>query len=1062
MPQDISRLRIFVASPGDVKDERDRLGRVVEHLRTHVAAQYGLDLELVRWETHMRPGVAADAQAVVNPQIGAYDLFIGILWNRFGTPTGRAESGTREEFDQAYARWQKDPDSLEIWIYFSKQPFNFTAPQELEQKTKVLAFRQELQTVKGFLTWEYATLAEFEEQVRGHLESFIPKHATLAKPLPRPASPLASSIAPTKLHAGYLRRVQTTCNALPLAVIDPRAVERTRQQTMDLLAVYVALNTQTPAPLTEEELKEKQTRARREEMPDAARETRLLTALQAAARERQMVLLGDPGGGKSTFANYLALCLAGAQLEALGETGALPGQNWLKYLQPAWTHGALLPLQIVLRHFAKSDHCNGTAAGLWNFIAQTLDAQSLADYAPYLQQRLHDGGVLALFDGLDEVADATKSQAVRDAVREFAQTYGHPANRFLVTCRGYAYQDARWQLDHFAIYTLAAFDQAQIDAFIGCWYKEVCRLGWKSETEAEELTGRLQEATRRTDLAPLAKNPLQLAMMASLHFSWGRLPDDRVELYQEMVRLLLVRWQEARLGQETGVTQLVRAGELESALERVAFVAHRSQQGTEGAADISEAMLRSVFKDCLEGDWNRAGEMVTFIQDRAGLLIDRGKGTYTFPHRSYQEYLAGSYLAVQPDFPDQVADLVRANYAQWREVALWAVEVMARLKKMVHVAVDVAAALCPRESPGAQEPEIEWRAAHLAGEALVQIGLERVNAHVLHSQVVERVRCWLVALLERGVLTPADRAAAGRTLAHLGDPRPGVGVTLPLSKTGGGTGRGVPDIVWCEVPAGEFVMGTRTEDIAALMKKYGGDRDWYEYETPQLKLNLPAFLIAKYPLTNAQFDAFARADGYRNERYWTEAIAQGWWQKDGFKGRFDEQRRDHPYDLGAPFNLPNHPVVGITWYEALAFCRWLTERFQISDFRIQIEKIVDRDLQSAIRNSQFAIRLPTEAEWEKAARGSEGRIFPWQGELTPQHVNYSETNIGATSAVGSFPLGASPYGALDMSGNVWEWCSTKWIENYKDYAKRAKERENLEGTDYRVLRGGSFDFLQYY
>ena len=97
MPITLKRLRIFVASPGDVTDERDRLDRVIAHLRTHVAAAHGLDLELVRWETHVRPGVAADAQAVVNPKIGDYDLFIGIFWNRFGAPTGRAESGTREE-----------------------------------------------------------------------------------------------------------------------------------------------------------------------------------------------------------------------------------------------------------------------------------------------------------------------------------------------------------------------------------------------------------------------------------------------------------------------------------------------------------------------------------------------------------------------------------------------------------------------------------------------------------------------------------------------------------------------------------------------------------------------------------------------------------------------------------------------------------------------------------------------------------------------------------------------------------------------------------------------------
>jgi len=896
----------------------------------------------------------------------------------------------------------------------------------------------------GFWTKDAQT---YKNVPNGEFAFVLPQSQQKTKaPRVKVHAPLVDS---TKLEASYLRRIQTTCNALPLAVIDPRAVERTRQQTMDLVRVYVALNTQTPVPVEEEERKAKSGRKPRAERPEGTRETRLLSALEAATRERQMVLLGDPGSGKSTFANYLALCLASARLENLGETSAVPGDKWLAHLGPTWTHGALLPLQIILRHFAKSNSCDGTAAGLWDFIVQTLEAQQLDDFAPFLHQKLHDGGVLVLLDGLDEVADPAKWKAVRDAVAAFAAT--HVTNRFLVTCRGYAYQDARWQLDRFPVFTLAPFTPEQSDAFIGCWYNEVCRLGWKTEGEAQELTRRLQEATRRGDLAPLAKNPLQLAMMASLHFSWGRLPDDRVELYQEMVRLLLVRWQEARLGEETGVTQLVRAGELESALERVAFVAHRAQQGTVGTADISEVTLRSVFKDCLEGSWDRAGEMVTFIQDRAGLLIDRGKGMYTFPHRSYQEYLAGSYLAVQPDFPDEAARLVRENYAQWREVTLWAVAVMARLKKMTHVAVDVAAALCPREAPGAEESEDEWRAAHLAGEALLEIGLESVQARERHAQVLTRAQKWLSALVERGVLTPADRAAAGRTLARLGDPRPGVGLRQD----------GLPDIVWCEVPAGEFIMGTRKEDIPALMKKYGGDRQWYESETPQLRSNLPPFLIAQYPVTNAQFDAFVKADGYRDARYWREAAAQGWWQEDGkFKGRLDDEPRNRQADFGAPFNLPNHPVVGVSWYEALAFCRWLTERMTNSEWRTVDAR--DVNLLSAIRQQRFVARLPTEAEWERAARGlstgaqDDGRVFPWGSDFDSARCNMAETGIHATSTVGMFLLGASPCGALDMSGNVWEWCSTKWIDNYKDYAKRAKDRENLEGDDPRVLRGGAF------
>jgi formylglycine-generating enzyme required for sulfatase activity len=126
----------------------------------------------------------------------------------------------------------------------------------------------------------------------------------------------------------------------------------------------------------------------------------------------------------------------------------------------------------------------------------------------------------------------------------------------------------------------------------------------------------------------------------------------------------------------------------------------------------------------------------------------------------------------------------------------------------------------------------------------------------------------------------------------------------------------------------------------------------------------------------------------------------------------------------------------------MAFCRWLSEKLGM------------------------AVSLPTEAQWEKAARSDDGRRYPWGGELTPDHANYGETGIGETgigetgigetgigetTAVGIFPRGASPYGVLDMSGNVWEWCLTKWSYDYTTPAD-----DNAEGDDWRVVRGGSF------
>jgi formylglycine-generating enzyme required for sulfatase activity len=762
---------------------------------------------------------------------------------------------------------------------------------------------------------------------------------------------------PAKLEANYLRRLQVSCNALPLAIIDPRAVERTRHQTMDLLRVYVALNTETPTPA--EEVKGKRKReSEREMLERLGRQAPPLTALEAAARERQMVLLGDPGSGKSTFANYLALCLAGARLEAAHERQAVLGEKWLAQLQPAWTHGPLLPVQVTLRLFAKSDCCDGTAVGLLNFISETLDIQALADFAPHLRQRLLAGGVLVLLDGLDEVVAPEQRQAVRDAVADFAATYGHPDNRYLVTCRGYAYRDPCWQLDRFVAHTLAPFNQEQIDAFVVCWYNEVCRLGWKTEIEARDLTQRLQAATRRPDLAPLARNPLQLAMMASLHFSWGRLPDDRAELYQEMVRLLLVRWQEARLGEDVGVTRMVGSGKLESALERVAFTAHRAQQGPQGTADISEVMLRSVLKDCLEGSWDQAGELLTYIKERAGLLLERGPGVYAFPHRSYQEYLAGCYLAAEPDFSDQAAALVRENYTQWREVVLWAVAVMARLKKLTYIAVDVAAALCPRDVAERGVSDSDWQAAYLAAEALLETGLSELRARTRHQPLLERVRAWLVAMLQRGALTPRERAQGGDALARLGDPRH------------------LDEMV--EVPAGKF--------------RYG------EKKQPR---TLERFKIAKYPVTNLQYKRFLDA----NPKHRVPHVDTDW-------ARFynwDPEKRTYPEGKA------NHPVVLVSWEDAQAYCQWASKR------------------------------LPTEEEWEKAARGSDGREWPWGDEFDSDKANTAEGGIGGTTAVGCYPAGASPYGCLDIAGNVWQWTNS-------DYDKGIKV---VRGGSWGSVRGGA-------
>jgi formylglycine-generating enzyme required for sulfatase activity len=182
---------------------------------------------------------------------------------------------------------------------------------------------------------------------------------------------------------------------------------------------------------------------------------------------------------------------------------------------------------------------------------------------------------------------------------------------------------------------------------------------------------------------------------------------------------------------------------------------------------------------------------------------------------------------------------------------------------------------------------------------------------------------------------------------------------------------------------------------------------------------LAAFWIDRYPATNAQWAAFLAGDGWRNQALWTEA---GWAWK--------ERASPKPDDWEEHKGKWDHPVRGITWYEALAYARWAGKG------------------------------LLSEAQWEKAARGTDGRRYPWGDQFDRDRCNTTESKTGDTTAVGSYsPQGDSPYGLADMAGNVWEWCSNLYVPYQY---KAADGREVLEGTGSRVLRGGSFDNTEGY
>jgi formylglycine-generating enzyme required for sulfatase activity len=205
------------------------------------------------------------------------------------------------------------------------------------------------------------------------------------------------------------------------------------------------------------------------------------------------------------------------------------------------------------------------------------------------------------------------------------------------------------------------------------------------------------------------------------------------------------------------------------------------------------------------------------------------------------------------------------------------------------------------------------------------------------------------------------------------------------------------------IPAGQFLMGSDP----------GADKDALDREQPQHTLHLPDYYLARTPVTNAQYAAFVQATGHQQPEHW-------------------EGRKP-------PKGKEDHPVVYVSWHDAVTYCRWLAE----------------------VSGQPYG--LPSEAQWEKGARGSDGRLYPWGNRWDAVRCNSKEGGPGDTTPVGAYPDGASPYGLLDMAGNVWQWTRSLWGKDWQKPSFKypydpADGREDLDAPDsiFRVLRGGAF------
>ncbi len=704
----------------------------------------------------------------------------------------------------------------------------------------------------------------------------------------------------------------------------------------------------------------------------------LLDLLQA---HPGLIVLGDPGAGKTTFLKYLALRLARGEGDSLGLGNRLP---------------ILLPLSV----YAQALHTDNVR--LDDFIAEYFsDIGADAAIGPMLHEALQRGRALILLDGLDEVRDLSLRNTVVERVVDFFAFHRRLGNKFVLTSRIVGYRAVRPTAEGLMECTLVDFDDNEIEAFVYRWTTAIEKQAQGdtlvARTDAEQDRRELLDAIyRNPGVRRLAATPLLLTILALMKRQGVTLPERRVQLYDQYVTTLLSTWNRAR--SLSGRAPSRDLDELQT-IRILAPLALWMHETNPGIGLVKREDLSRKLEELFREQGNAVPEKAAhqFLQDvreHAALLLERGPGEFGFIHLTFEEYLSAVALALlgQGNAAPIAEKLIQHIGEQtWREPTLLTIGYLGLRQQLPKVAGEVVERLLEAQQglPG--------EAIILAGEAVLDTWPGGVPL-----QTKDRVVQALVPTMQNPQVPPDFRRRAGLLLGRLGW-RP-----ADLDR-------------FVEVPAGEFLFGHRKE------------KQRLEYR----------FWIGKYPVTNAQFARFVQAGGYQNREFWSE---NGWaWRT----GTYDERtletierdwlehrpvpRRNAPYywyniELGNPI----FPVVGISWYEAEAYCNWLAKNVV------------------AIPEG-YTVRLPTTIEWEYAARGTSGYEYPWGDGFDKAAANTWDSDpvgsgLGGTTAVCTFPQGASPFGAWDMSGNVWEWTHSWYDDDHR----------------YRIVRGGSWIGYQWF
>ncbi len=726
---------------------------------------------------------------------------------------------------------------------------------------------------------------------------------------------------------------------------------------------------------------------------EAKGEVELENSFSLAGPDKDIVIFGEPGAGKTTCLHKLLHQVFADGTESLGLAEGT------------------VPVFLRLRHLDRQLLDKSPAAFIQSELLQTAQDEFKSDFA----QRLWDrGNLLLLFDGLDEIADNTLRADVARYLRQRMRGVHSRGIRAAVSSR-YAGYGGKVQLGGgFLSLDVRPLYPELVRKLIRVWFREARRaqnLDTKSygksdkqaATEADKLIARLESSEYASQqVKVLVSTPLLLTLLCVVFMQGHQIPQRRTEFYRECLRVLLSRYSQ----EERDIRPLLMVEDALALLRPLAHRLHCEQrrddlQFNEIASWVKPALtsLRRLQRIDVSAE-----QLHQWLHQTAGVLTEYAHDRYGFMHLGLQEYLCAMHIAREGGI--HLVDLAQQfGNDWWKEVILLLLgqpEHKVFVPLMHHVVTTPALLeeqkLLRQCLEEAQEPTPEPFLKVLRNKeeeparqaAVLRLFVDR------DEPAIGELAAGLQAHPDTDVSALAQRICELHNL-------PVITVELPDSDDR------VRDLVRKDVRDFlEPTTGMRFLWVPGDRFEMGAEDIWEACE-PIHWVQISSFWLAETQVTNTQYAKFLKAvPGQMEPAYWRD-------------------RR---------FSAMEQPVVGVSWHEAVAFCKWLAKQ------------------------TGQTFQLPSEAQWEFTAKGTDGRKYPWGNEKPDEtRACFDLGEKGQPAPVGSFPAGKGPFGHHDLAGNVWEWCADVW--DAKAYKKRAR-RELLDpvvtegNADRRALRGGCF------